>query len=364
MIRCARPIPSCRSPRAGPAAFDQTIPAAVLALTLFAPALDPADDAARGRILAQPPLRRWLGRARRSASAVAERHAALAAWFGLDGDERDIPHAALALLGSDGAPQDGFWLHADPVHLHARGTELVLVDAAHLQVDAAESAALIGALQAHFAQDGLLLQAGAPTRWFLRANAPAALRTVALETAVGRSVDALLPRGADALTWLRRTNEAQMLLHAHPVNVAREARGAPALNSLWLWGAGMLPQCRSGFAGVWGGDDFVRGMARSAGNPVHALPADAGTLLAAAGSGEHLVVLDPPARDDADALEALAARWAEPLLRALASARLARAVLATYTGGRRMSWSITRGDSWKFWRRDPFGSTPSGHERA
>jgi len=360
----ARPIPSCRSPLAGPAAFDHTIPAAVLALTLFAPAIDPADDAARGRILAQPPLRRWLGRARRNTLVVAERHAALAAWFGLDGGERDIPHAALALLGSGGAPQDGFWLHADPVHLHAQGSELVLVDAGHLQVDAAESAALIGALQAHFAQDGLLLQAGAPARWFLRASAPAALRTVALEMAIGRNVDALLPRGPDALTWLRRANEAQMLLHVHPVNVAREARGAPALNSLWLWGAGMLPQCRSAFAGVWGGDDFVRGMARSAGNAAHALPADASTLLAAAGSGEHLIVLDPPADDGADALEALAVRWAEPLLRALASARVARAVLATYSGGRRLSWSITRRDLWKFWRRDPFGSAPAGPEHA
>ena len=29
-----------------------------------------------------------------------------------------------------------------------------------------------------------------------------------------------------------------MLLHAHPVNEAREARGEPAVNSLWLWGAG------------------------------------------------------------------------------------------------------------------------------
>ncbi len=43
--------------------------------------------------------------------------------------------------------------------------------------------------------------------------------------ALNRSVKHHLPQGADALAWHRVMNEAQMILHTHPVNVAREANG-------------------------------------------------------------------------------------------------------------------------------------------
>jgi hypothetical protein len=34
----------------------------------------------------------------------------------------------------------------------------------------------------------------------------------------------------------------QVILHQHPVNAERRARGLPPVNSLWLWGGGPLPQ--------------------------------------------------------------------------------------------------------------------------
>ena len=61
-----------------------------------------------------------------------------------------------------------------------------------------------------------------------------------------------------------------MLLHAHPVNEAREARGELPINSLRLWGAGRARAARnSRWQSVAADDPAVRGAARLAG--VHEL---------------------------------------------------------------------------------------------
>ena len=39
---------------------------------------------------------------------------------------------------------------------------------------------------------------------------------------------------------MRLQSEIQMLLQAHPLNAIREAAGQPAVNALWLGGAGAL----------------------------------------------------------------------------------------------------------------------------
>ncbi|MCZ7655242.1 MAG: hypothetical protein M5R42_14705 [Rhodocyclaceae bacterium] len=52
----------------------------------------------------------------------------------------------------------------------------------------------------------------------------------------GRTIEPFLPQGDDAREWRRFINEAQVLLHNHPINMAREAEGRPTVNSLWPWG--------------------------------------------------------------------------------------------------------------------------------
>src|SRR5207302_7502250 len=56
----------------------------------------------------------------------------------------------------------------------------------------------------------------------------------------GRDVAAALP-----MTTSKLLNEAQMVLHADPVNEARETRGELPVNSVWLWGAGRMPAVSS-----------------------------------------------------------------------------------------------------------------------
>jgi len=324
----------------------------VLTVTLFAPDLLSATEPLRPALAAHPALYRWMCRARRRTALATDAFAALGAWFGLD-QMPELPHAALSLLGEGSDPADACWLHADPVHLLAQRAELALVDAQRLEILPAESAALIDALNTHFAQDGLRFHACTPARWYARTQVRLALRTVPLADAVGRSVDALLPRGDDALDWHRRLNEAQMLLHDHPVNLAREAHGALTINSLWLWGTGRLPVCSTGFAAAWGNDPGLRAMARRAAAGDHALPADPEAWLREARAGAHLIALDAAAGGDpAQAIQAALA-WIAPLRAAMIDARVGEATLSTYARGQRFDWTLARQDRWKFWRRDP-----------
>jgi len=82
-------------------------------------------------------------------------------------------------------------------------------------------------------------------------------------------------------------NEAQMLLHEHPVNAGREARGELALNSIWFWGGGVIDASKARpFSTVVGDDPLTRGLALAAGIPARALPKDAGSMLAGLGDEE------------------------------------------------------------------------------
>ena len=86
-----------------------------------------------------------------------------------------------------------------------------------------------------------------PLVYLLLAAIAIALAAWGVEGWVGWPIDAVVIAGGIAggtpwlpgERWLRRLqNEAQMLLHAHPVNLARMARGALAVNSVWIHGAG------------------------------------------------------------------------------------------------------------------------------
>lgn len=112
--------------------------------------------------------------------------------------------------------------------------------------------ALLASMQPYFEEDGLRLVAlpaevaaepwGMPVTAWLAWGAPLAdLRTGSPDRATGRHVDLWNLPGDAARLARRLQHEMQMLLYTHPRNEAREARGQIAPNSLWFWGAGLLP---------------------------------------------------------------------------------------------------------------------------
>ncbi len=142
---------------------------------------------------------------------------------------------AVPVTQDDRAPG---WGLLSPTHWHFGTERASLMDPAGLALDDADARALFDTLAPLFHDDGWALLWGAPTRWYLRHASLAALPTASLDRVVGRNVDPWLTPHPQARPFRRRQSEVQMLLHSHPVNARREARGKLPVNSIWLSGTG------------------------------------------------------------------------------------------------------------------------------
>jgi 2,3-bisphosphoglycerate-independent phosphoglycerate mutase len=57
---------------------------------------------------------------------------------------------------------------------------------------------------------------------------------------IGKEITTLLSQMKEPVLALM--NESQKLLKSHPINLARESKGLPPANSIWLWGQGRSPR--------------------------------------------------------------------------------------------------------------------------
>lgn len=177
----------------------------------------------------------------------------------------------------------------------------------------------------------------------------------------GKDINHHLPTGKDAKPWHAALNEIQMLLHEHPVNEAREARGEPPVNSVWLWGMGKLPEeAEATYRGVTADDPVALGLAKVAGLRHRALPGGAEEWLGRLPEdGRELVVLDglrlPLGLSDFDAwrerVELYEKQWFAPLLDALMQGRIGMVTVRIPDGSEMRSFESTRNDQRHFWRR-------------
>ncbi len=332
---------------------------------LFGPAsVEGADQAEVACLLTEglslPALERFLSRA----TPIAPEHpeqglaALLFGCFGAAREGPDWPVAAITRRRDGGSGSDDWWLRADPVHLRVDMGGLVLLDSADLRITAVEAEALAAEINAQLDDPSWRLQALAAKRWYLNLDQAPRLATESPWEVSGSSVADHLPRGEEAERWRARVNDIQMILHASPVNRARERRGEPAINSLWLWGGGRTPRVPTGrWQCVWSADALVAGLAGLAQAASETLPEDALSWLARAPSpGNHLLVSSAayvPARcSDTDAwrsfVSGIEACWMAPLLDALASGRVQSVSLRT--GGRR-DFRLARRQLGHWWRR-------------
>lgn len=164
----------------------------------------------------------------------------LAAWRGWPLHDGRLPLAAWQAQadGLASAPPELGWGLLTPTHWQVGSDGIVLLDPAELQLPEDESRTLWHTLHALFEAEGWALHWGAAQRWYVCHASLADLATASLDRVVGRGIDQWLPDRRAGRSVRRLQSEAQMLLHTHPVNAAREARGALAVNSLWLSGTG------------------------------------------------------------------------------------------------------------------------------
>ncbi len=305
--------------------------------------LPPADSLAAAETL--------IARGRRRRMAPVSPEAWLFERFGVP-KQRDWPVAPYTLLADGGAPERHYWMRADPVHLQVGRDSLGLADSAAFDVSRAESEALVETLNRHFGQT-MLFYPVRPARWYVRLEKAPDMQTTPTAAARELAIDEKLPTGPDAMRFHALMNEAQMLLHEHPVNAEREARGEPSLNSIWFWGGGVIDASKARpFSIVVGDDPLARGLALAAGIPARALPKDAGSMLASlADEGVVLVVLDAPREAQLrERRTSLERDWFLPLLAALKSGRIGMLTLHLAAENRLLQVETVRSDLRYFWR--------------
>lgn len=250
----------------------------------------------------------------------------------------------------------GGWLRADPTHLRLQREQLVLLPDVDVSTD--EAGQFCISLNEHFAGQGMEFIAPHPRRWYVRLDKLPEIETVSLSQAAGRNVYGLLPRGAQAGRWHQIFNEIQMLLFAHPVNEAREARGQLPVNSLWLWGCGcgVNVPLQKNYDFVSSDEVLVEMLASAADIPF------AGWLnqwCAGEASGRELLVWTGlrSALQCGDlvawreALQGFETGYAQPLWQALRSGKIAQLQMDILGGDGIRRVRLTRGDAWAFWRR-------------
>ena len=228
------------------------------------------------RVAGSASLALWLSRGDRQADTKPGREAALRDCFEFLGAL--LPSAALTRsLDANDAAQ-ALWVRADPCHVAVDAVAVRMLAWSNLGITHEESEEFARALRPLFGDAGFPLEAPMPERWYLRCPAGARLPRFADPAAVlGADLLPHLPSGDNERQWRHLLNEAQVILHNHPLNLRRAQRGQLPVNSIWFWGAGQLPEwVRTPFARVFSDDAVTLALAKLA--RVAAAPAQAGDV--------------------------------------------------------------------------------------
>jgi hypothetical protein len=301
-----------------------------------------------------PGLSWLLGRARMSWQAAQPLENWLCREFGCA--ENAPPAAALRLLGEGGDPGSDIWLCVDPVHLQFQQGRPSL-SSAGLDISPEEMSQLEAALAPLFMELGEY-RTGITGHGYLKLKNLPQLHALPPTAVLGRSLP--LPTGHDAAQWLHLGNEAQMLLHALPLNAAREAAGRPTINSLWFWGAGALAPRNAEPVGrlesVVGRQPLLPGLAAWRGI-AHSSVQDYGALLQRPQATLVLVedLLTPTQRLDAlawrEALLEIEKGWLQPLQSALRNGSINKLRITALGEDTVLDLHLSRAAAFKFWRR-------------
>jgi hypothetical protein len=155
---------------------------------------------------------------------------------------RGLPVAALTREHDCADAGHAMWLRADPAHVRVDLGAGRMLACGELGLAREEVEALLQPLKPVFGDAGCPISAGAPSRWYVTLPRDAKLPGfVAPHRVLGDDIFAHLPEGELGRRWRGLMNEAQVILHNHPLNAQRIAQGKLPVNSLWFWGAGILP---------------------------------------------------------------------------------------------------------------------------
>lgn len=183
-----------------------------------------------------PYIETFLSRADHVALPAHSIDTLLCSLFGVD-TCKAVPYAALSWLADTGCPMPTGTLRADPVQLQADMEHVLLMDSSQFLISDEETAELVSSMNTFLAEEGWVVDAPHPRRWYIKGVTGSAEYS-ALHEVRGENILPHMPRGELAARWRKVLNEIQMLLHVHPVNQGREQRGEYTINGIWPWGGG------------------------------------------------------------------------------------------------------------------------------
>ncbi len=265
--------------------------------------------------------------------------------------QRDWPVGAMLAQAHGPNDDNSFWICAQPVHLAIDRDVLILQPRSQLQLSELESRSLFSSLQPQLAEAELETKYIDTGLWCVGTRRLQELKTVELEAAEGHNIDGLLPSGKDAVWWQRLILEVQMILHEHPVNVAREQRGENPVNSLWLWGGGTAPVVRNRFAKMRGSDPLLRAAAKLSRAQLTETAENFANFFTVEDEQGLVEFVLPPHHGARQSLSRLEADWIMPAWEALASGRLDEFTLVLPLPEAVVVCHCDRKGRRKFWKR-------------
>lgn len=269
----------------------------------------------------------------------------------------DLPAAPLARLIDGAETPNGIWMRADPVHLAVGRDSVRLIDSAALSMTQHDAIIFAAALEGLFNDYNWKLEVPLPERWYVRLPQKPAITTSEIDSVTGKDIQAFLPEGADGNEWLRLTNEIQMLLHNCEMNREREQRGDLAVNSLWFWGIGALPEILPRkWSRIYSDDPVAQGLAMLSSTEFMELPDNFKEVTAASSAGGDVLIASVTAlsgsrNQDINAwlgsVEQVEQYLFQPLLGAIRDKMLDE--LVVMTDG--WKFTVNRYSFLRFWRR-------------
>ena len=259
--------------------------------------------------------------------------------FGLSANkEGDFPIAAISRLTDDNQHPEGLWLRADPVHVSADRDGLILIDNNRFTLNQRDALALAADINLLFEPYGISIEVPVPTRWYLRVNENYEIKTVPVDSIVGKDILPFMPTGDDRINVIQLMNDIQMTLHSSDVNKRREAEKQLPINSVWFWGYGELPKIiNRNWSFISSDEILAKGLAMVAATPFEDLPESYSNSEDKGSSYNGLLVLNSFQKfsyyhDLEGWLEALLSveeNWFTPLLTALKSKQLDQFTIRT-----------------------------------
>ncbi|MCX7556817.1 phosphoglycerate mutase [Xanthomonadaceae bacterium JHOS43] len=179
---------------------------------------------------------------------------------------RGLPVAALTRQLDAGDAMHFTWLRADPGYVRPDMATVRLMACGDLDLSPDECEALLRPLKPLFGDEGFPISAPVASRWYLCLPPEAHLPSFAPpQEVLGDDLLAHLPDGNLGRRWRRLLNEAQVILHNHPLNAQRIEAGKLPVNTLWFWGDGRLPDhVRSSMTQLRSSDVVLRALAARA----------------------------------------------------------------------------------------------------